>query len=158
MADGKQWLLHPGEGSSFWVLGDLYTFKVTGKETNGVFTVMDQIIQPQGGPPPHIHHREDETFFVVHGRFSFLCGEKETILESGAFAYIPKGTLHTFKNVGEQQGRLLVTVTPAGLEEFFYAVGTPALEGTKPPAFDPAIIDKVLSLSKSFHMEVIISQ
>ena len=66
-------LLNPGEGDSFWVLGDLYTFKVTGKQTNGAFTVVDQVIQPQSGPPPHIHHREDEAFYVLAGRFSFLC-------------------------------------------------------------------------------------
>jgi mannose-6-phosphate isomerase-like protein (cupin superfamily) len=132
----------------------LYTFKVTGKETNGAFTVMDQIIQPQGGPPPHIHHREDEAFYILDGTFLFLCGDKETVFDKGSFVYVPKGVLHTFKNIGEQQGRLLVTVTPAGLEDFFYAVGSPAHDAHTPPAFDPAIIDKVLQLAKPYHMEV----
>lgn len=62
MEKNAEVILKNREGKSYWVLGDLYTFKVTGKETGGAFTVMDQVIQPQGGPPPHIHLREDEAF------------------------------------------------------------------------------------------------
>ena len=147
-------LLNPGEGDSFWVLGDLYTFKVTGKQTNGAFTVVDQVIQPQSGPPPHIHHREDEAFYVLSGRFSFLCGDKQSIFEAGSFVYVPKGTLHTFKNIGAQQGRLLVTITPAGLEDFFYRIGTPAADLATPPAFDPGVIDKLMQLAKDYQMDI----
>lgn len=147
-------LLKSGEGNSYWVLGDLYTFKITGEETNGAFTIMDQIIQPQGGPPPHIHRREDEAFYVLEGKFAFLCGDKQTIFDTGAFVYIPKGTLHTFKNIGSKPGRLLVTVTPAGLENFFYEVGTPALNQPTPPSFDPAVIDKLMKLAQEYEMEI----
>jgi mannose-6-phosphate isomerase-like protein (cupin superfamily) len=148
-------LLNRSEGESVWVLGDLYTFKATGKQTNGVVTVIDQLIQPQGGPPPHIHHREDEAFYVLEGRFSFLCGDRQCVFESGAFVYIPKGTLHTFRNIGEQQGRLLVVITPAGLEEFFYAIGTRADDTTTPPAFDPSVFGKVMELAKEYKMDVL---
>ena len=147
-------LLNPGEGDSFWVLGDLYTFKVTGKQTNGAFTVVDQVIQPQSGPPPHIHHREDEAFYVLAGRFSFLCGDKQSVFEAGSFVYVPKGTLHTFKNIDAQQGRLLVTITPAGLEDFFYRIGTPAADLATPPAFDPGVIDKLMQLAKDYQMDI----
>ena len=156
MNNSNEVLLHQGEGEAYWVLGDLYTFKVTGKQTNGVYTVIDQIIQPQGGPPPHVHHREDEAFYVLEGRFSFLCGDTQSLFEAGSFIYIPKGTLHTFKNVGEQQGRLLVTITPAGLEEFFYSIGTPATDLAAPPAFDPSVIDKVMQLAPLYKMDVVL--
>jgi mannose-6-phosphate isomerase-like protein (cupin superfamily) len=154
MDGNMEMLLNPGEGDSFWVLGDLYTFKVTGKQTNGAFTVMDQVIQPQSGPPPHIHHREDEAFYVLAGRFSFLCGDKQSVFEAGSFVYVPKGTLHTFKNIDAQQGRLLVTITPAGLEDFFYRIGTPAADLATPPAFDPAVIDKLMQLAKDYQMDI----
>lgn len=147
--------LNNGEGNSFWVLGDLYTFKATGKQTNGAFTVIDQVIQPGGGPPPHVHRREDEAFYVLEGRFSFLSGEKQTEAEAGAFIYVPKGTLHTFKNTGEQPGRLLVTITPSGLEEFFYAIGSPAKDLKNPPPFDPGVIDKIMRLAGDHAMEVV---
>lgn len=147
-------LLNKKEGKSFWVLGDLYTFKVTGADTKGAFTVIDQVIQPQGGPPPHIHHREDEAFYVLDGKFSFLSGGSQSVLETGAFAYIPKGTLHTFRNIDDKPGRLLVTITPAGLEEFFYAIGTPASDLNSPPPFDPAIIEKLLQIARNYQMDV----
>lgn len=156
MAQNEEILLTQGEGESLWVLGDLYTFKATGKQTNGTFTVIDQIIQPQNGPPPHIHHREDETFYVLEGKFSFLCGDKQRVLEAGSFIYIPKGTIHTFKNINEQQGRLLVTITPAGLEDFFYSIGTPAAGMATPPDFDPAVIDKLMKLANKYQMDIIL--
>ena len=149
-------LLNQQEGEPYWVLGDLYIFKATGKETNGAFTVIDQIIQPLGGPPPHIHHREDEVFYVREGRFLFLSGEEERVLETGSFAYIPKGTRHTFKNIDDKQGRLLVTITPAGLEEFFYAIGTPATDFASPPEVDPAVIDKLMQIAEGYQLEVVL--
>src|SRR5687768_3464894 len=148
-------LLNQEAGSRFWVLGDLYTFKLTGKETNGALTVIDQIIQPESGPPPHIHYREDETFYVLEGRFSFLNGEKQTVLEAGSCVYIPKGTLHTFRNLDNRQGRLLVMITPSGLEEFFYAIGSPAAGLATPPGFDPAVIDKLMQLAETYQMEIV---
>lgn len=158
MESNKEILLNKGEGVSLWVLGDLYTFKATGKQTNGAFTVIDQTIQPQGGPPPHIHHREDEAFYILEGRFSFLCGDKQNMFEAGSFVYIPKGTLHTFKNIGEQQGRLLVTITPAGLEEFFYSIGIPANDLNTPPPFDDKNIEKLIRLAKDYQMDVILPE
>lgn len=156
MADQNETLLNQTENNSFWVLGDLYTFKVTGKQTNGAFTVIEQIIQPQSGPPPHVHHREDEAFYVLEGRFSFLSGEKQSVFEAGSFVYVPKGTVHTFKNIEAQQGRLLVIITPAGLEEFFYAIGTPAADLSAPPAFDPGVIDKLMQLAKDYQMAIVL--
>ena len=151
-------LLQKGEGESYWVLGDLYTFKVTGKQTNGAFTIIDQTIQPQGGPPPHVHHLEDEAFYVLDGRFSFLCGEKQSDYSTGSFVYIPRGTVHTFKNIDPQPGRLLVIITPAGLEDFFYAIGTPAANSSAPPPFDPAIMDKILRLANDYKMDIILPE
>lgn len=156
MDGNREIVLNKGEGNSLWVLGDLYTFKVTGEQTNGAFTVIDQVIQPQGGPPPHIHRREDECFYVLQGKFSFLHGDQQTDAEAGSFVYVPKGTLHTFKNIGPEPGRLLVTITPAGLEEFFYAIGSPAQDLKNPPPFDPAVIDKVMKLAGDHHMEVML--
>lgn len=149
-------LLNQGEGESYWVLGDLYTFKATGKQTNGAFTVIDQTVQPQSGPPPHIHHREDEAFYILEGRFSFLSGDKQSVFEAGSFVYIPKGTLHTFKNIDDQQGKLLVIITPAGLEEFFYAIGTPAAGLATPPTFDPTVIDKLMQLANNYQMDIML--
>jgi mannose-6-phosphate isomerase-like protein (cupin superfamily) len=146
------------KANAYWVLGDFYNFKITGNETNGGFTIIEQIIQPNSGPPPHIHHREDEAFYVLDGKFSFLCGEKETIAKSGSFMYVPKGMLHTFKNINETQSRLLVVITPAGLENFFYAIGTPVGNSDNPPAFDPTILDKLMHLASEYQMDILLPE
>ena len=158
MTTPKEILLHGGEGSSYWVLGDLYTFKATGRMTGGAFCLMEQEIQPQGGPPPHIHHAEEEAFYVLEGRFSFLCGDREQILEEGAFAYIPKGSLHTFQNIANTKGRLLVSITPEGFEDFFFEIGTPAQEQSVPPAPDAGILERILQLANKYHLEVVLPE
>ena len=150
--------LKKGDGKSFWVLGDLYTFKATGRETNGAYTLMEQIIQPKNGPPPHIHRTEDEAFYILEGSFSFMCEGKETVFEQGSFVHVPKGTLHTFRNIDDKPGKLLVFITPAGLEEFFFAIGTNASGTTAPPPFDPSVIDKVMTLAAKYNMEVIVPE
>lgn len=146
--------LQSGRGKSLWVLGDLYTFKVVGEDTGGSFALLELKVQPQNGPPPHIHHREDEAFYVLKGEFSFLCGDRSTRVAAGSFVYVPKGTLHTFENVGTEPGQLLVVITPAGLEKLFEEVGQPATGKSSPPPPDPATVEKLLALAPTYHLEV----
>ncbi len=146
--------LKPGKGKSLWVLGDLYTFKVVGEDTGGSFALIEGQVQPENGPPPHIHHREDETFYVLEGEFSFLHGDITFTATAGSFVYIPKGTLHTFKNIGTSQGRFLVVITPAGFEKFFEEIGEPAIDKSSPPPFNQATVEKLLTIAPKYHLEV----
>ena len=84
--------LTKGEGRSIWLLGDLYTFKFSGE----ALSVTELTAFPQNGPPPHIHLREDESFWVDRG-FSVLLGERTLTAGQRAFVHIPKGTQHTYK-------------------------------------------------------------
>src|SRR3990170_3839838 len=146
--------LQPGEGKSLWVLGDLYTFKVVGEDTGGSFALIEVQVQPENGPPPHIHHREDETFYVLEGEVSFLHGDITFTATAGSFVYIPKGTLHTFKNIGTSQGRFLAIITPAGFEKFFEEIGEPVTDETSPPPFNQATVEKLLTIAPKYHLEV----
>lgn len=141
------------ETTSLWVLGDLYTFKLTGEQTNGSLAVIEAIIQPDSAPPPHIHHNEDESFYVLEGAFSFLYGNQTINANKGSFVHVQKGTVHTFKNVGSLPGRLLTMISPAGLEQFFMEIGSPVTGSA--PDFDPAIIEKIMRLAPLYHMEVL---
>lgn len=152
--DSRGITLLPGEGKSLWVLGDLYTLKVVGEETGNSFAMPEVQVQPQNGPPPHIHHREDETFFVLEGQFSFLHGNSTFKTTTGSFVHIPKGTLHTFKNVGKTPGRFLVVITPAGFEKFFEEIGEPVIDKFSPPPFNPATVEKLLVIAPRYHLEV----
>jgi mannose-6-phosphate isomerase-like protein (cupin superfamily) len=107
------------EGLSYWGPGDLYTFLVTGEESGGAYFSMLAIVPPNGGPPPHIHEREDETFYVLEGTPTFRIGDEQIHAGPGDFVNVPKGVLHNFHNGSDQLVRMILTFTPAGIEHFF---------------------------------------
>ena len=106
-------------GPAYWGPGDHYTFLVTGEESGGAYFAMEALVPPGGGPPPHIHTREDETFYVLDGQLEFLLGEETVVAGSGDFVNVPRGTVHRFLNTGAETARLLLTFTPAGIERWF---------------------------------------
>lgn len=141
-------------GKMVAVLGDLYTFLVSTEETNGAFATLEKIIRPQNGPPPHIHHGNDETLYVMEGTFSFLVGEQTVKAEAGAYVYVPRGTVHTFTNIGATAGRLLVTVTPSGFEKYFEAIGTPVHSREEAFAMSEAPdIARLMALAPAYGLE-----
>ena len=81
---------------------------------------------PRSGPPLHVHHREDESFYVLKGEYECLNAGQAPWVGAGSLLYVPKGTLHAHRNVGEGVGKMLVTQTPGGLYELFFEdVGKP---------------------------------
>jgi mannose-6-phosphate isomerase-like protein (cupin superfamily) len=111
----------PGEGArTLWVLGELLTHKIPSHKTGGAYALFEATANPGSGPPPHVHHREDEAFYVLEGEYQFLVGGETLSAEEGSLLYAPKGTLHAHKNVGEGVGRLLMIQTPGGLYELFF--------------------------------------
>src|SRR5438874_194120 len=64
-----------GRGAQYWGPGDKYTFLVTGAECGGRLFAMEALVPTGGGPPPHIHRREDETFYVLDGLVTFRLGD-----------------------------------------------------------------------------------
>ena len=144
-----------GEGTTVWMVGmDLLTFKATGRTTNGAFALFDSLVLPGGGPPAHIHHRESESFYVIQGEFEFLAGERWIRASPGSFVHVPKGALHTLKNVGRGVGRLLTLVVPAGLDEFFEELGVPGTDVSDPPPFGPAEVENLLATAPKYGLEV----
>ena len=113
-------ILAPGEGEALNVLGNRCVVKVGAAQTGGLLMTMESHVDPQAGPPPHVHHREDETFSVLEGDFEFRLGAETVRAGAGAFVYAPRGQVHTFRNISPTQpGRLLVTTVPAGIEAFY---------------------------------------
>jgi quercetin dioxygenase-like cupin family protein len=106
-------------GPAYWGPGDHYTFLVTGEESGGAYFAMEALVPPGGGPPPHIHTREDETFYLLEGEIEFLLGEQLIVAGPGDFVNVPRGTVHRFQNTGTDSARLVLTFTPAGIERWF---------------------------------------
>ncbi len=146
----------PGEGRSFWLLGELYTAKAVGEDTGGEFAFVEAITPPQAGPPPHIHHREDETFWVLEGEFEFMVGDGTVRAPAGTFVHAPKGIPHTYKNVGTTPGRYVTTIRPAGFEEFFFEVSEPAEDpSAPPPAHGQEVIERIMAAAPKYGLEIL---
>jgi quercetin dioxygenase-like cupin family protein len=93
--------------------GDL-TFIVRAERTNGMLLALETIAPPGEGPPLHVHTREEETIYVVEGDFRWRVGDDLSAAPPGSFAFVPRGVPHTWQNMGDQPGTLLVTFMPAG--------------------------------------------
>ena len=92
-----------------------------------------RLYRPGNGPPPHIHSREDEAFYVLDGELQFNVDGRSFNATSRAWVTLAKGSLHYFKNTGSKPAKMLIVVTPAGLEEFFLKIGRETVEGESEP-------------------------
>ena len=108
-----------GEGRVLNVLGERVTCKVETAETGGSLTIVEEASDPNGGPPPHIHEREDEAFYVLEGTYEFRIGDKTVTAQAGHFLFGPRGVLHGFRNAGGTPAKLLVIASPSGVERCF---------------------------------------
>jgi len=143
-------------GRVFSVVGDRYHFLVTGEESSGAFAMMEFLVPPQHGPPPHVHHREDEVFYVIEGEFTFTVAGQTIHATSGQTLYGKRDVPHTFKNTGAKAGRMIVVVTPAGLEKFFAEIGTPlASPQAAPVEPTPADFQRLLAVAPRYGLEII---
>jgi quercetin dioxygenase-like cupin family protein len=145
----------PGAGRTVAVVGDVYRFLATGEDTDGKYALWEALVPPGGGPPPHVHNREEEGFYVLEGEITFTVGEKRLVASAGTFANMPVGTPHSFKNESGQPARMLISVAPAGLEQMFFEVGVPLSEGATtalPPTKEE--IERLLAVAPSYGIEI----
>lgn len=106
-------------GKPINVLGIPMFIRVHGRDTGGVVSAVESHDVPGGGPPPHIHQREDETFQVLEGDYEWTVGGDTFIAQKGATIFAPRGIPHSYRYLGQAPGRLLCVITPAGFEGFF---------------------------------------
>jgi quercetin dioxygenase-like cupin family protein len=147
-------VLKPGEGKAYWVVGDLYTILASGEDTSGAYALIHVEVPPGGGPPPHVHRREDEAFYVLQGEVAFQADGRDIAATAGTWVTLAKGSLHTFRNTGTATARMLIVVTPAGLERFFAEVGQPAADRSSPPPLTPGDIEKLLAVAPRYGLEI----
>ncbi len=144
-----------GEGKMLWVANELMTFKVSSEDTGGMYALTDSVVLPQGEAPLHVHHREDEAFWVLEGELEILVGEDTFRASAGSFVHLPKGVGHAYKNVGTGPARFLTLIVPAGLEKFFEEVGKPGTDLSSPPPFEEEDIQRFLALAPRYGAEIL---
>lgn len=106
-------------GKKINILGIPMVIRLRGGDTGGVVSVVESHDVTGGGPPPHIHHREDETFQILEGEYEWTVGDKRFVARPGATIFAPRGVPHTYRYLGQTPGRLMCIITPAGFEGFF---------------------------------------
>jgi quercetin dioxygenase-like cupin family protein len=144
-----------GEGTSFWLLTDLFTFKVVGKDTGGAFSVAEVDAGPELGPPPHVHRDADESFYILEGTFDFSLAGQAFSAGAGAFVHLPKGVVHTHRAGGGAPARALVIQSPAGVERFIEEAGTPATNpSVRPAPPEMAELGRIVAIAQKHNIEV----
>lgn len=145
----------PPMGRTIAVAGDVYRFLATGDETNGKYAMLEAIVPPGGGPPPHVHSREEESFYVLDGEITFTVNGEKIVAKAGTFANMPVGTPHSFANESSQPAKMLISVAPAGLEKMFFEVGVTLAEGSTtalPPTKDE--IERLLAVAPIYGVQI----
>ena len=125
--------LKPGEGDARWFLGVLATIKSSAETTDGRVAVIEHLAPQGAGSPLHVHHNEDEWFYVTEGELAFWVGGQVIKAPAGSFVYGPRDVPHTFE-VTSPEARFLLVTEPAGFENFMRELSEPAQSLTLPPA------------------------
>ena len=147
--------LVPGEGERIWIVGDTMTLKATAERTGGSLMLLENLTAPGGGPPPHVHTREDEFWFVLDGTFDIRIGEEVHALGPGGFAFAPRGAVHSFRNTAPTPSRVLVGFTPGGMEGFFQDSGRPAIDDGPAPPVDEDEIARTMAAAPRYGVEAV---
>jgi quercetin dioxygenase-like cupin family protein len=148
--------LAAGEGDAFWIAGDLMTMKAGRAQTGNAFAVGEFISRPGGGPPPHIHHMEDEAFYVLEGALRGFCGDQQWEASPGSFIWLPRGIVHGFTIASEAPAKVLFITAPAGFERWVAEVAEPAQSLTLPAApTAPPDVEKFVAAGKKLGLEFV---
>jgi quercetin dioxygenase-like cupin family protein len=141
------------------IVGDTYTILLGGADTDGRYCLIDMLIPPAGGPPPHRHDFE-ESFTMLEGEIEATFRGKKSVVRTGETVHIPANAPHSFTNASQEPARLLCICSPAGQEEFFLAVGVPVATRTTPApkpdqAAETAMKAKVAALLPKFRTQMV---
>jgi quercetin dioxygenase-like cupin family protein len=142
------------DATAYVSVGELVTPLASAEQTGGLFGLMEGVLVKGDEPPPHVHHGEDESFFVLEGSLTVRVGDEVLSARPGSFVFCPRDIPHLLTLTSEQV-RTLVLVTPGGLESFFVELGEPApgrAFPTNPPEPD---LERVVALARHYGAEVL---
>jgi quercetin dioxygenase-like cupin family protein len=123
-----------GRGPTVWAVGDIYTIKATGAQTNGGFGFIEATVPAGGGPQAHAHVEQEETFYILDGELEFLDGDHIFTAVAGDFIHVPRGVRHRFTNKGNHAAKMIFMFTPPGPEQIIADYAEPVRPGELPPS------------------------
>lgn len=134
IAQDRQPYLKTRQDIDFQFFGCPTVLHATGEATDGRFCLMEHVTMPPGlASPYHVHHNEDEAFYVLEGHVRFVCDGTWLSAGPGTWVYGPREIPHGFKVVGTEPARMLLMCAPAGFEKFAIALSAPVDAMPVPP-------------------------
>jgi quercetin dioxygenase-like cupin family protein len=137
------------ERAATWFLGVETWLRATSAQTGGALGLVEQVIPAGFESPYHVHHAEDEAFYVIEGQIRFISGERSWLAGAGGFAFLPRDIPHGFRVEGDTPARVLLLVTPGGFEGFVAELSEPA-----PPAGPPDLA-KVVQVAAGYNLDIL---
>ena len=147
--------VHAGEGEALWWFGSLAVIKATAVDTGGRMTIIEITEPPDAESPLHVHHNEDEGFWILEGDATFEVGDTTIQAHAGDYAYGPRDVPHRY-TVGETGCRMLFILTPGGFEGLVREMSEPAAGRTIPPPSDEQPdMDQVAAIAARYGCELL---
>ena len=144
---------------TYYLAGILLRFLV--RDPGAGYCLVEALVGPGAVPPPNRHPADDEAFYVLDGTFQFGIGSETRIAKNGNFVRVPNGEVHTFKNIGQEPGRLLVINAPGTMHvNFFSQAGEPMPSGMTelPSPSGPPDVARLLEVGRQNGMEFLVPQ
>jgi mannose-6-phosphate isomerase-like protein (cupin superfamily) len=146
-------ILTAEEGQAIWFAGALMVRKIGGEESEGKLAVFDQRVPAHYATPFHVHHDEDEAWYILEGNVSFRFGDERFSAGPGTWVYLPKDVPHGFRTE-DHEARLLTFAAPAGFGHFVQESGVQAAGATLPPPA-PLDIAKLMEVAAKYRIEMV---
>jgi quercetin dioxygenase-like cupin family protein len=144
-----------GQGEARWWFGGLAEIKATAEDTGGQLTIVEVTEPPGMEAPLHVHHHEDEGFWILEGEVTLYVGEETIEASAGDFAWGPRDVPHRY-SVGPNGCRMLFICTPGGFEGLVRDMSVPAETRTVPPESDEEPdMEMVASVARKYHCELL---
>ena len=137
------------QGKRLNVLGDKQRILLTGEDTGGSYSLIENYNPPGASIPLHLHRNEDETFYVVSGEVDFQINGETVRATAGTTAYLPRNAPHSFTVVGSEPAKMLIMLVPAGLEKYFE-------ELSELPSDAPPDMKRVIEISERYGIEFLV--
>jgi quercetin dioxygenase-like cupin family protein len=151
----KPFAVSLSDAPAYWSLGELLTMVATAEQTGGAFSLMHERLPRGAEPPPHVHRREDEAFFLLDGDLTVRVGDQVFTASTGSFVFCPRDVPHLL-TVESDEVRMLTLCTPGGVERLFVELGEPASNRTLPPDdIAGPDVERIVTLAAHYGAEVL---
>jgi quercetin dioxygenase-like cupin family protein len=134
--------------------GALTTLKATSATTNGQLMLIEHVAPRGNGSPLHVHHREDEWFYVIEGELTVWLDGRVVTAGAGDFVFGPREVPHTFI-VSSDEARFLLATQPADFEGFVRALAEPAEKLASPEPPGPPDMERVMAAAAEYGIEIL---